>query len=56
MDQHHRIGGNDFTWDAGKAAANLRKHGVRFEDAATVSWIRCSCSPTRRATTKRAMP
>jgi len=25
-----------FTWDPGKAAANLRKHGVSFEDAATV--------------------
>lgn len=36
MDQHHRIGGNDFVWDADKAAANLRKHGIRFEDAATV--------------------
>ncbi|HEX4872554.1 MAG TPA: BrnT family toxin [Nevskiaceae bacterium] len=23
-------------WDPRKAAANLRKHGVRFEDAATV--------------------
>lgn len=36
MDQNHRIGGNDFVWDADKAAANLRKHGIRFEDAATV--------------------
>lgn len=36
MDQHHRIGGSDFVWDADKAAANLRKHGIRFEDAATV--------------------
>ena len=25
-----------FTWDAGKAAANLRKHGVLFEEAQTV--------------------
>jgi uncharacterized protein len=25
-----------FTWDPAKAAANLRKHGVSFEDAATV--------------------
>jgi uncharacterized DUF497 family protein len=25
-----------FTWDPGKAAANLRKHGVSFEDASTV--------------------
>lgn len=36
MDQYHRIGGNDFVWNAEKAAANLRKHGVRFEDAAAV--------------------
>lgn len=36
MDQYHRIGGNDFIWNAEKAAANLRKHGIRFEDAATV--------------------
>lgn len=26
----------DFEWDAGKAAANLRKHLVRFEDAARI--------------------
>ena len=25
-----------FTWDPLKAAANLRKHGVSFEDASTV--------------------
>ena len=25
-----------FEWDARKAASNLRKHGVTFEDAATV--------------------
>ena len=25
-----------FAWDAPKAAANLRKHGVSFEEAATV--------------------
>ncbi|MCZ6451976.1 MAG: BrnT family toxin [Deltaproteobacteria bacterium] len=25
-----------FTWDARKAAANLRKHGVSFEEASTV--------------------
>lgn len=25
-----------FTWDPGKAAANLHKHGVAFEDASTV--------------------
>ena len=25
-----------FTWDPAKAAANLRKHGVAFEDASTV--------------------
>jgi uncharacterized DUF497 family protein len=26
----------DFEWDLAKAAANLRKHGVSFNDAATV--------------------
>lgn len=25
-----------FTWDPDKAAANLRKHGVSFQDASTV--------------------
>jgi uncharacterized DUF497 family protein len=25
-----------FTWDPGKAAANLSKHGVAFQDASTV--------------------
>jgi hypothetical protein len=25
-----------FTWDPGKAAANLSKHGVSFEDASSV--------------------
>ena len=26
----------EFEWDAGKAASNRRKHGVSFEEAATV--------------------
>lgn len=26
----------EFEWDSAKAAINLRKHGVRFEDAAQV--------------------
>ena len=25
----------DIEWDAGKAASNFKKHGVRFEEAAT---------------------
>jgi len=25
----------DVEWDAGKAAANFKKHGIRFEEAAT---------------------
>ncbi|MBL8672751.1 MAG: BrnT family toxin [Alphaproteobacteria bacterium] len=36
MDERRRIGGSDFIWNTAKAAANLRKHGVRFEDAASV--------------------
>lgn len=27
-----------FEWDPAKAAANLRKHGVSFEEAETVFW------------------
>jgi uncharacterized DUF497 family protein len=30
------MGDLQFTWDPGKAAANLRKHGVTFEDASSV--------------------
>lgn len=36
MDVHHRIGGNDFVWDAAKAASTWRQRGIRFEDAASV--------------------
>ena len=36
MDVRRRIRGSDFVWDADKADANRRKHGIRFEDAATV--------------------
>jgi uncharacterized DUF497 family protein len=36
MDVRHHIASNDFIWNAAKAAMNARKHGVRFEDAATV--------------------
>ena len=36
MDERRRIGGSDFVWNTGKAAANWRKHGVHLEDAATV--------------------
>ena len=30
------MGDLQFTWDPAKAVANVRKHGVAFEDAATV--------------------
>jgi uncharacterized DUF497 family protein len=30
------MGDLQFTWDPAKATANLRKHGVSFEDASTV--------------------
>lgn len=36
MDVYYNREGNTFVWNAAKASANLRKHGVRFEDAATV--------------------
>jgi uncharacterized protein len=30
------INGDLFVWNAGKAGINWRKHGIRFEEAATV--------------------
>jgi uncharacterized DUF497 family protein len=32
----------DYEWDTNKAAANLRKHGVDFADAATVFLDECA--------------
>ena len=32
----HTVSWVDYEWDEGKAAANLRKHGVDFADAALV--------------------
>jgi uncharacterized protein len=32
----HRFGGIAFAWDERKAAANVRRHGMTFEEAATV--------------------
>jgi len=36
MDVSYNLDGLDFEWDAEKAASNLRKHGVSFEDACEV--------------------
>lgn len=36
MDERHQIGGSDFIWNIAKAESNLRNHGVRFAEAATV--------------------
>ncbi len=36
MDEKLRIGDTDFVWDVVKAESNRFRHGVRFEDAATV--------------------
>jgi hypothetical protein len=36
MDIHFDLGGESFVWNADKAAKNLRKHGVRFEEAVAV--------------------
>jgi uncharacterized DUF497 family protein len=33
----------DFEWDAAKAVANEQKHGVSFEEAATVRSMRPTC-------------
>lgn len=33
MPVRHQLRGIDFEWDAAKAAANRRKHGIGFEEA-----------------------
>jgi uncharacterized protein len=53
VDERHQIGGSDFIWDIAKAKSNLRNHGVRFEEAATVFLDPLLVIRTRRATMKR---
>ena len=36
MDDHYAVNGDLFVWNKDKAQINWRKHGVRFEEAATV--------------------
>lgn len=36
MDVHSTIQGSSFVWDGRKTASNVRRHGVSFEEAATV--------------------
>ena len=36
MDIRFELNGENFIWDAEKASRNLRKHGIRFEEAAEV--------------------
>ncbi len=36
MDIQYEFNGDLFVWDAAKAERNLKKHGVRFEQAVTV--------------------
>ena len=36
MDVLYQFGSLDFVWDVHKAAANVAKHGVRFEQACEV--------------------
>jgi uncharacterized protein len=36
QDIHFEVNGDLFVWNAGKAESNWRKHGISFEEAATV--------------------
>ena len=36
MDEHVVLNGISFVWDQAKARANLKKHGIAFEQAAEV--------------------
>lgn len=56
MDERHRIGGNDFVWDADKAAKTWRERGIRFEDAATVFMDPLLVLTDASAMTRRGMP
>jgi predicted DNA binding CopG/RHH family protein len=49
MDIRFELAGEVFIWDSTKAEANWRKHGVRFEEAATVPLV------ARSRTRKHAM-
>jgi uncharacterized DUF497 family protein len=33
----------EFEWDSPKATANARKHGVAFDEVATVFWMNLRC-------------
>lgn len=33
----------EFDWDSPKATANARKHGVAFDEVATVFWMNLRC-------------
>ncbi len=36
MNIYYELNGNLFVWNADKAEKNLHRHGIRFEEAATV--------------------
>ena len=36
MDFHYTLNGESFVWDTRKAATNLHRHGISFEEAAWV--------------------
>lgn len=36
MDKSFRLHGIEFEWDAQKYSLNVRKHGIKFEEAAEV--------------------
>ena len=61
MDVLYQFGSLDFVWDVHKAAANVAKHGVRFEQACEVvsipwcgSWMPARWM--RRGTVSSAKP
>jgi uncharacterized DUF497 family protein len=56
MDIHFEVNGESFVWDKHKAESNVRKHGIRFEEAAWVSWTLYWSSRMRLATMNHGMP
>jgi uncharacterized DUF497 family protein len=56
MDRVFQHGGTSFCWDESKAAENQRRHGIPFEEAATLFDDPSLCCKTRVETRSEETP
>lgn len=54
VDIQYELHGTTFVWDADKAATNVRKHGVAFEQACTAFFDPLRGASMRSATARLA--